>query len=148
MGMNGETPEERQRSITRLESEIREILEKSDRQPSNVIKFKSRVRQNRYSAADSFHKRLDRAWLTDLNMLIAAVVLAVAGYFASDSAPIVARICAVASIGTIVWIFVRYFRRPDQAGVKQWRGRDIDFGPPRRPDWIDRRFGGPKRPKR
>src|SRR5215217_915386 len=146
--MNGETPEERQRSLTRLENEIREILEKSDRPPSNVVKFRSRVRQNRYSAVDAFRSRMERAWLTDLNLLIATIVLAVAGYFLSGGSPLIARVCAVASIGALIWMFVRYFRRPDRAAIKQWRGRDVDFGPPKRPDWMDRRFGGPKRPKR
>jgi hypothetical protein len=138
-------PEERDQQRTRLENEIREILERSDRPPSNVIKFRSQVQRNRIT----FRERMDglrgRKFVTDLNILVAAVVFAVLGYLISDSSQALGRLFALLSIATFVWLFVRYFRRPDRHSAKTWRGRDIDDSPPKRPEWLDRRFGGPRR---
>lgn len=140
-----ESPEEREQRRTRLEDEIREILERSDRPPSNVIKFKSRVRRNRLSTRQRLETLRGHGIVTDLNILIAAVVLAVLGFVLGDSSRALGRLLAFASVAAFVWLFVRYFRRPDHRSVKTWRGRDVDFSPPRRPDWLDRRFGGPRR---
>jgi hypothetical protein len=137
--------EERDQQRTRLENEIREILERSDRPPSNVIKFRSQVQQNQLSVRERLNALRGRRIVTDLNILVTAIVFAVLGFLVEDSSQAIGRLLALLSIAAIVWLFVRYFRRPDQDSVKTWRGRDVDFSPPRRPDWLDRRFGGPRR---
>jgi hypothetical protein len=131
--MNGESPEERQQSVSRLENEIREILEKSDRPPSNVIKFKSRVERDRRAKIQSIRERISGTQLQEIHLLIAAVVLSAIGYFLGDASPALARIFAILSIVAFVLLYVRYLRRPTQGEIKTWRGRDIEFGPPRWP---------------
>ena len=142
-----ETPEERDNRRTRLENEIREILERSDRPPSNVVKFRSQVQRNRLTLRQRFASVRIAGVVTDLNILIAAIVLAVLGFVIGDSSQALGRLFGLLSFGAVVWLFVRYFRRPGQHSVKTWRGRDIDFPPPRRSDWLDKRFGGPRRRK-
>ncbi len=146
--MDRETDEDRDERRTRLEREIREILERTDRPPSNVIKFQSRVRRDRHAAVNKMRSRTDRIRVTGLSLLIASVALAILASLVDESSPLIGRILAVASFAALVWLYVRYFRHPDEPAVKQWRGRDVDFSPTRRPDWFDRKFGGPKRPRR
>ena len=131
--MNGESPEERRQSVTRLENEIREILEKSDRPPSNVIKFKSRVQRDRQAKVQSFRSSVAGWRIQEIHFLIAAITTAAIGYLLNDSSPALARICAVISIAAMVGLYVRYFRGSDDGSTKTWRGRDIEFGPPRGP---------------
>jgi hypothetical protein len=75
-------------------------------------------------------------------------VLAVLAAFVDDSSPLLGQVLALGSIAAFVWLYVRGFRGPDRNSTKSWRGRDIDFSPSSRPDWLNRRFGGPKRPRR
>ena len=131
--MNGESPEERQKSVSRLENEIREILEKTDRPPSNVVRFKSRVQRDRQTKARAIRDQFSRARLQDIHVLIGALVLSAIGFLLADGSPAVARVCAVLSIAALIWLFVRFYRRPDHGSIKTWRGRDMEFGPPRRP---------------
>jgi hypothetical protein len=106
--MNGESPEERQQSVSRLENEIREILEKTDRPPSNVVKFKSRVERDRQLRARSIRDRISSLRVQDIFVLIAAVILSAIGFLIGDSSPALARVFAVLSIAAMIWLFVRY----------------------------------------
>jgi hypothetical protein len=144
-GQNPETHEERAQRRSRLENELREILERTDRPPSNVVKFKSRVQRNRMTLRQRLATIRFAGFVTELNVLIAAIVLAVLGFVLGDSSPALGRLLGLLSVGAVVLLFVRYFRRPGQHSVKTWRGRDIDFSPPRRSDWLDKRLGGPRR---
>lgn len=138
-------PESRDQLRSRLENEIQEILERTDRPPSNVVRFTTKVKRDRNLASRRFTAYRFGGIVTDLNILIAAMVLAVLGFAASDSSSALARLLAVLSVAALVWLFVRYFRRPGHGPVKTWRGRDIDLSPPRRSDWLEKRFGGPRR---
>src|SRR5688572_24581156 len=111
--MNGESPEQRQKSVSRLENEIREILEKTDRPPSNVVKFKSRIQRDRQTKVQAIRNQVTRARLQDIHILIGALILSAIGFLLADGSPAVARICAVFSIAAVIWLYVRYFRRPD-----------------------------------
>jgi hypothetical protein len=133
---------------SRLEDEVLEILHRTDRPVSNVVKFRSRVRSNRNSFRDRFRIPTGRLHVTGLSLLVASLVLAVLAAFVDDSSPLLGQVLALGSIAAFVWLYVRGFRGPDRNSTKSWRGRDIDFSPSSRPDWLNRRFGGPKRPRR
>lgn len=140
-----ESTEDRNRRRSRLESEISEILERSNRPPSNVVKFRSQVRKNRYSIRQRAQTADVSSLTTEINILVAAVALAVLGVLIGDASEAAGRLLAILSFAAVVWLFVRYFRRPDHRSIKTWRGRDIDLTPPRRSEWLDRRMGRPRR---
>lgn len=146
MDKRSETDSSRPRS--RLEDEVLEILTRVDGPPSNVVKFKTRVRRGRHGLVDRLRQQVGRVRITGLTLLIATMALAILAAIVDGSSPLLGRLLALASIATLIWLFVRGFRGPDRSSSKTWRGRDIDFSPSSRPDWFSRRFGGPKRPRR
>ena len=143
-----DSPQEREQRRTRLENEIQEILERTDRPPSNVVKFRSQVRTNRVSYRQRLESFSDRVRITELNLLVAAIVLAVLAFVLGDSSRALGSLLAILSVAAVVWLFVRYYRRPGHQSIKTWRGRDVDLTPPRRSDWLERRLGGRRGPRR
>jgi hypothetical protein len=122
---------------SRLESEVLEILERSE-QP---IPFHQRVRRitwrRRRARLEDFLATPFRylAGLGSRSILIAAGVAAVLALFLNGSSPVIGRIAAIAFIVLIgVFFFAGHRRSPRGSSVKRWRGEDVDFGSSRGPD--------------
>jgi hypothetical protein len=122
---------------SRLESEVLEILERSE-QP---IPFHKRVRTitwRRRRARLAEYLATPFRYLASLgsrSILIAAGVAAVIALFLNGSSPMIGRIAAIAFIVLIALFFFVGFRgSPSNSSVKRWRGEDIDFGSSRGPD--------------
>ena len=147
--MNNQPPREPRKSQSRLEDEVLEILHKSDRPPSNVVKFQSRVRRQRMSILGRLGHAVGRFQVTGLSLLIATIALAILASVFDDRSAILGRVLALASVACLIGLFVRRWIRPEQPEIKTWRGRDINLrSHPQRPEWLDRFFGGPKPPRR
>ena len=147
--MNNQPPTEPRKPKSRLEDEVLEILHKADRPPSNVVKFQSRVRRQRMSTFSRLGDAAGRFHVTGLNLLIAAIVLAILAAIFDDRSALVGRVLALLSVACLIGLFVRRWIRPEQPQIKTWRGRDINIrSHPQRPEWLDRWFGGPKPPRR
>lgn len=147
--MDSQPSPERQAPRSRLEDEVIEILNKADRPPSNVVKFQSRVRQQRYAAPNRMRSIAGRVQITGLSIMIAMIGFAILAAVIEDSSPLLGKILAIASICCLIALFVRRWVKPEQPQIKTWRGRDIDFrGTSQRPAWLDRWLGGPKGPRR
>ncbi len=132
---------------TRLEDEVLEILERTDREPGRVIKFKSRAERERAQRTRQLRNRLSNVRLSGTEWLIGSVVFAILAIIVHHSSPLLAKILALACVGCLVMIYVVSFRQPKGPNVKRWRGRDIDIRPPGENPfrtWTK----GPKPPKR
>lgn len=112
---------------SRLETEIKEILQKSDRPPSPVIKLSSRARRQRFRAVSRWNRRA-QFQASGANLLVLTLVLAVAAAIVAHGSPLLGKFFAYASFGTLVYLVGRSLIRPrDAQRTKRWRGRDIDF---------------------
>lgn len=133
---------------TRLEAELAEILERADRPPSNIIKFRAKARQSRTRSqhlARSAGHAFD--WVRQLGpggLLIAALVLALVGSLVNPTSRLLASAMGLVAIVCFIAVFVIGFREPKNGDFKRWRGRDIELGPSR-PTWMNRKPKGPKR---
>lgn len=146
--MANDGPSDGDKPRSRLEDEVIEILQRTDKPPSNVIKFQSRVQRQRRQARHKTASLTQSVQITGMTLLLASLALAIAGVWVDVASPLLARVCGLASAACLIGIYVLWFRRPKQQGIKQWRGRDIDFSPsPSRPAWMDR-FFPPKGPRR
>lgn len=125
--MEQQPPKEPTPFPSRLESELNEILSKTDRSPSPVIKLSSHARRQRVRAMRRFRGPASlRA--TGTNLLILTVVLAVASVLVAGSSPLLGKFIAYASFGTLIYLLGRSLFRPHNAlRTKRWRGRDIEF---------------------
>ncbi len=132
---------ERPKSKSRLDAEIAEILERTDRPPSNVIKFRAKARTSR-SRFEELKVKVRQPGPGAL--LLASLILAFAGSLMHDSSSFLALLLGLASIACLVAVFVIGFRRPNGPPAQRWRGQDVQFGDSR-PEWMKRR---PKPPKR
>ncbi len=121
---------------SRLEREVAEILERSEKQP---ISFTDEVRRRataRRAAAPiapspsvGLQSRFER--LGAGRYLILAVVAAVFAFVVSDFSPLLANIFAIVCVAAIFVPVVQRFRQPDSPSTKMWRGQDLSRGP----DW-------------
>jgi hypothetical protein len=149
VNVNNHPPSDPKSPRNRLEDEVLEILNKSDRQPSNVVKFQSKLRRHRYTAPNRMRSMNGAFQITGLHLMIAMVVLAILAASVSSESVLVGRVLAILSIACLIALYVKRFVRPDKPQIKAWRGRDIHFGsPPARPAWLDRLMGGPRGPRR
>lgn len=133
---------------SRLESELLEILERSE-QP---IPFHQRVRRitwRRRRARIAEYIAMPFHYLAGLgsrSILIAAGVVGVLALFLNNSSPLIGRIAAFAFIILIAVFFFGGVRKsPRNSSVKRWRGQDIEFGSSRGPDDDSGRFRRPWR---
>ena len=133
---------------SRLEAEVLEILQRTDTEPSQIVKFRSKAQRTRAARLQQFENRVRSIRLTSLHWLVGCVLLAVLSTIVDNSSPSLGKLLALGSIGCLIWVFVRSYRTPKESiSTKRWRGRDIDFSPPGS-RWSDRFRGGPKPPKR
>ncbi|MGI8643303.1 MAG: hypothetical protein ACR2LS_04220 [Thermomicrobiales bacterium] len=123
---------------SRLEDEVLEILQKNDRPISFTDHVRRKAAQQRQTAPKpSLGLRHHRLW--PLAPFIGAFVVAFVGLSIRDTSALLATILAWVSVGMFFLPLVLHFRRPSQAHVKRWRGRDLDFREPRRDWWQELR---------
>lgn len=135
------------RPRSKVEDEVLEILMKNDRPPSNVVKFQAKVIKSRYTLLQRVRRSLDGLNVTTTHLLLATVALAVFAALLHGSSPFLGQLLAIASLISLVLLFIRGVTGPRRQQTKRWRGRDIDLSSPGRPEWLERwtRDRGPKR---
>jgi hypothetical protein len=143
-----EDPDQTPAPKSRLEAELLEILERSDREPTPVERIRSnarvareRVRTDSLSRVPRIFRRLG-AW----TWLVACLALGVIAFVVGDSLRIVAQLAVIACIVVFLFAIFRGGRRAGPHDIKTWRGRDIDLSSPGRPEWLDRMLRGRKKP--
>jgi hypothetical protein len=120
---------------SRLETELLEILERADKPPSNVIKFKSEVRRRRYRSGAHLARlaAMRETILEPFVLLGACLALAIVGALIHGSFDLLGTILGYASIVLLALLFATGWRSKSRGQpIKRWRGRDIDLRPPRR----------------
>ncbi|CAA9562116.1 MAG: hypothetical protein AVDCRST_MAG33-1765 [uncultured Thermomicrobiales bacterium] len=137
---------------TRLEREVAEILERSERQP---ISFTDEVRRRgnatraaaRQSSArpESLQARFER--LGSGRYLVVAVAAAVLAFVVRDISPLFANLLAIVCIAAIFIPVVQRFRQPESPVSRSWRGQDLGGGLSR-PGGVERIFDRFRRPPR
>jgi hypothetical protein len=118
------------RRPSRLETELNEILAKSEQGQSNVVKFTSRAQRQRARTIQRYRRWRPTLQATGTNLLVVTTVLALAAFVIARSSPFVGRFVAYASIACFVYLLGRAWIRPHAAGdrrTKRWRGRDIEI---------------------
>ena len=143
---------------SRLEREVAEILERSEKQP---ISFSDEVRRRANArraagpvsppAAAGLQSRFER--LGAGRYLIVAIVAAVLAFVVSDFSPLLANILAIVCVAAIFVPVVQRFRQPDSSSSTMWRGQDLSRGPDwsrgaSRPAGLERIFDRFRRPPR
>jgi hypothetical protein len=132
---------------SRLETELLEILERSDRESTPVERIRSNARVARERVKSDSLSRVTRvvrrlgAW----TWLIACLVLGIVAFLFGDSLRIVAQLAVIACIAIFLVTIFRGNRRTGPQDIKTWRGRDIDLSSGR-PEWLERMLRGRKRP--
>lgn len=125
------------RPTTRLEAEILEILERVDRPPTTADKVRAKVRTEPSHAWQELRAKASkhRFSLTPGMWLVGAIGFAALAYLAGHGSPLLARIFAISSLACLVIPIVSSLRHPRAAGIKKWRGKEID---PRgdQPQWV------------
>lgn len=137
---------------TRLEREVAEILERTERQPISFTD-EARRRGNASRTAprpavarpEALRDRFER--LGAGRYLIVAVVAAVLALLVSDFSPLLANILAIACVAAIFIPVVQRFRQPESPVSKSWRGQDVS-GSLSRPAGLERIFDRFRRPPR
>ncbi len=168
--MSTRTPEDdgprpEQPGPSRLEREVAEILERTDRDPISFADEARKRGPNRQrprsvgpaptmSSGPSFRppttgtdlaarfERLGRG-----RYLVVAVVAALLVLVLSDLSPLLATIFAIVCVAAIFIPIVQQFRQPESPASKTWRGRDVSIGASR-PAGIERIFDRFRRPPR
>jgi hypothetical protein len=147
--MTTKEPEgDRPKRTSRLDAELAEILERTDRPPSNVIKFRAKARQSRgrwralqesVIGPNSIVRRGGAGGL-----LLGSLVFALVGSRVNSSSHLAAYVLGILALACFVGVFVIGFRESKGGQFKTWRGQDIRIEPSR-PSWMNRK---PKPPKR
>lgn len=134
---------------TRLESEVLEILEQSDRPISFSEKVRARAERERMERRTEMLNRVRHFWteLTPGMMLIGAIFAAFLTWWVQDLSGILARLFAVTSVGLILAPIIMRFRQPSQPTTPRWRGRDMNSSISQ-PDWYNEMRDRFKRPPR
>jgi hypothetical protein len=126
--MSDRPPQEPTPMPSRLESEINEILARTNQPPSPVVKFKSRAQRERAAQLSRVKSEVSSVRLNGLNLIILAAVLALMGYVLSSLSPLLAHLAAYGSIAALIVLYWQAFRRQKSSSrIKRWRGRDIQI---------------------
>jgi VIT1/CCC1 family predicted Fe2+/Mn2+ transporter len=149
--MNASDPGERS---TRVEREIREILERADATQRPVDNFQAAVRRKRATMQAKAPMASPSRWTPanlspDLAKILGALALAIAAAVMADSLRFLAVILGIASAVVFFSLWVPS-RTSGLGDSPRWRGQRLDddeprfgFGTSRTPPWR-----GPKRPQR
>lgn len=139
---------DRTKRPSRLETELAEILERADRPPSNIIKFRAKARQSRTRTQQFLHALRNASDAVVRfgpgGLLIGALVFALLGSLLNPTSHLLAYVLGVIAIACFIAVFVIGYREPKGGEMKRWRGQDIEVGRSR-PSWMSRRPKGPKR---
>jgi hypothetical protein len=140
------------RPYSRLESEVLEILERSDKPISfsdHVRRKVARERRERLMRATGSLRQV-RGQAGPGTFLVASIGLAIVAFLLQDASGLLAYLLALASVVCLFWPIVQSLRRPAGSSNRRWRGRDMDYTPPPEPPrWVQNlrdRFRGPPRP--
>jgi hypothetical protein len=127
------------RPYSRVEAEVLEILQRTDRPVSlsdHVRRKAARARRARLERATGRLRDAQEA-IGPGTMLIACVGLAFGSFLVRDASALLANVLAIASVVCLIWPIVERFRRPAGPSNRRWRGRDMDFVPPADPPrWV------------
>lgn len=150
--------DEPRQPTSRLEREVAEILERSEKQP---ISFTDEVRRRTSarramtpttpSPSVSLQSRFER--LGAGRYLILAIAAAILAFVVSDASPLLANILAIVCVAAIFIPVIQRFRQPDSPSSTMWRGQDLARGPDwsrssSRPAGLERIFDRFRRPPR
>lgn len=142
MNTTEQSPEPNQEPRSRLETEILEIIERADREPTPIDKARGSLTRARFGAprAMQHHSRRWRKRLGGVGLLIVAAVLAVLSFVLDDRSALLGRILVFAAILAFVVFFGRAFLagRAGQDQPKRWRGRDFNDDYTPRDSWKER----------
>jgi hypothetical protein len=133
---------------SRVEREIREILERADTPPSAAQALQSAVRRQSSAARAQLSRRWRPSFSSDLAKLGGALLLALAAALLSGASHVLAILLAIAS--GIAFLSLWFpSRSGGPGGSPRWRGRDLnDPGPLRGPsEWPVWPRRGPGRPR-
>lgn len=150
---NGDGGEDEPRPPTsRLEREVAEILERSEKQPisfSDEVRRRANTRRVAVPVPTaqpmSLQSRFEQ--LGQGRYLIVAIVAAVLAYFVRDISPLLANILAIVCVAAIFVPVIQRFRQPDASGSTMWRGQDLSRSVSR-PARLERIFDRFRRPPR
>ncbi|HEV2527818.1 MAG TPA: hypothetical protein VGT61_05110 [Thermomicrobiales bacterium] len=150
---------------SRLEREVAEILERTDREPISFTEEARKRGSHRRRITGPEPARPRSAALPSRNSmngsdlvarferlgrgryLMLAVVAALLALVVSDFSPLLAMIFAIVCVAAIFIPVVQQFRNPQPPEVRTWRGRDMSIGASR-PAGIERIFDRFRRPPR
>lgn len=139
---------------SRVEREIREILERADASQRPVDNFQEAVRRKRATvqanASGASQSPSLPSWLSPaIARILGALALAIAAAVVADTVRFLAVILAIASAVAFFSLWVPSRSSGLGGDTPYWRGQRLDdgprfgFGPSRTPPWR-----GPKRPPR
>lgn len=135
---------------SRLEEEVLEILEQTDRPISFAERVRARAERERMQRRARLRTRLTSG-LTEITpgmMLLGAVVAGVLAWWVADFSGLLARLFAILCVALIIGPIIMQFRRPSgPTSSKRWRGRDMNAGIGQ-PDWYNDLRDRFKRPPR
>lgn len=142
--MTEPTPNPPKDQVPRWQSEVEEILDRSDRETTSFEKARAAAIATRYKAPDKAKQATERAStrLGDGIWLVAAVALGVAAWLVGLHWPFAGRILALASLLLFVAFLVNAVvrSRKSKSNPKLWRGRNLD-GDNSPPGWRPGRRG-------
>jgi len=140
---NGDRPDGEDRVIgrpySRVEAEVLEILERSDKPISFSDHVRRKVARERRERLRQAGERLTqpRGNAGPGTFLVAAIVLAVVAFLLRDVSGLLAYLLGLGSVICLFWPIVQSLRRPSESSSRRWRGRDMDDTPPPEPPrWV------------
>ena len=140
------------RPYSRVEAEVLEILQRTDRPVSlseHVRRKAARARRERLARA-TWQLRRAPAEAGPGAFLVPCVGFAPGAYLVRDVSALLANVLVLASVVCLFWPIVARLRQPAGSPSRRWRGRDMDFRPPPEPPrWVldlRERFRRPPRP--
>ncbi|MCC6313324.1 MAG: hypothetical protein IT337_04885 [Thermomicrobiales bacterium] len=125
---------------SRLEDEVIEILNKTDRPPTVVDRAKARAAESQATLLREF-RRPSTLQRPPLAMLAVSLVLAIAAALVSGIAPFLGILLGLASFAALASLWFQ--RTPAASSPPRWRGRDMG-GRPKPAEWLERWRTPPK----
>jgi hypothetical protein len=135
---------------SRLEEEVLEILQQSERPISFTERVRARAEREQFERRARLSNRAHsaRVEVTPGMMLIGAIIAALLAWWVSDFSGLLARVLAIVSVDLLVVPIILQFRRPSRSvNSKRWRGRDVSFSNGQ-PAWYNDLRDRLKRPPR
>lgn len=128
----GTPPEPPSAGRSRVESEVLEILERADRDPTIADKVRAKSLETRVALGRRATPGCPRN-LTPSLLLLGSVLLAIAAAALRGVSPLLAILLGFASFGMLAALW--FDRGQSMPSVSKWRGRDLD--PRSGPDTVE-----------